>query len=124
MILNVIASHADDVRAMIAAIPPWSYTQRAQATPIAENLLHAWTEAESITVVMSILVVVLFYVSWYLLRLYIRKSEEVQKTVMTIQSAHDLEQRELQLALRTQLKEVTQAITELTILIRERLVKE
>lgn len=113
-----------EIRAEFTGVPPWVYGQLAQTSPVANDLISSWTEAKSITVVLSILTIILFYVSWYLLRLYIRKTEEVQQTVMTIQSSHDSEQRELQVALRTQLKEVTQAITELTILIRERLVKE
>lgn len=88
----------------------------------ATDLIKNWTEAQSITMVLSILTVVLFYVCWYLLRLYIKKSEEVQAAVLAYQSAHDQEQRDLQQAFAIQLKEVTQAITELTTLIKERLV--
>jgi hypothetical protein len=91
---------------------------------MSEALIKSWTEAKSITVVLSILTIILLYTSWYLLRLYIRKSEETQKLLISIQSAHDSEQKEFQLAFRDQIKEITEAITEIATLFRERRVRD
>lgn len=92
-------------------------------TPLTQTIVERWTEPTSILAVLSLLTLILFYVCWYLLRLYIRKTEDAQKVMIELKKEYDSEQREIQLALRNQLKENTEAITELTTLIRERLVK-
>ena len=95
----------------------------AQAV-LPNTIIQGWTEAKSISVVLSILTLVLFYICWYIFKLYIRKTDELQKTVLELQVIHEKSQLTAQQANTALLKEVTTAITELATLFKERGVTE
>jgi hypothetical protein len=91
----------------------------AQATPqITQTFLDKWFEPASIIGVLSILTAVLFFTCGYLLRLYIKERDKTQELLLAQQKQHDIEQKELNQALLTALRDSTTAVTEISTIVK------